>query len=400
MAHPAQRSARRGGRPEPIWRVPGMTALTLVTVVGFGGFALLFPVVPLWVVRGGQDAAGAGLVNGTLLLATVATQPFVPRALARFGAGGSLAAAMVLLGLPAVAIGFSDALAWALGMSALRGVGFAALTVTGSAVVAELVPPARRGEAIGFYGLGIALPNLVLLPASVALVEKIGYWPVFGLGALPLLGIPAAVALGRTWRTTSGSAGPAAHVTTSWRQARGVIAPALVLFAVTLSGGALMTFLPQLTDSSTVAFFALLALGLVAAVGRWRIGRVADRRGAGRLLLPLLLTAAAGLVLTALAVGGDGQGSRTWLLLVAVVVVGIGYGTLQNLTLLVALSRVTSRDYGRASAIWNVGFDAGTGLGSVLLGVVATSWGFGIGFLVLSGLAVAAVPLTLRSHTA
>ena len=177
-----------------------------------------------------------------------------------------------------------------------------------------------------------------------------------------------------------------------------MIAPALVLFAVTLSGGALMTFLPQLTDSSTVAFFALLLLGLVAAIGRWRIGRVADRRGAGRLLLPLLLTVVVGLLLAALAVAGD-QDPNTWLLLTAVLVVGIGYGTLQNLTLLVALSRVASRDYGRASAIWNVGFDAGTGLGAVVFGFVATSGGFGMAFLVLGGLAAAAVPLTRRSHT-
>ena len=84
--------------------------MTLVTVAGFGGFAALFAVAPLWVVHGGQDAAGAGLVNGTLLLATIATQPFVPRVLARLGAGWALTAALLLLGVPAVALGLSDAL--------------------------------------------------------------------------------------------------------------------------------------------------------------------------------------------------------------------------------------------------------------------------------------------------
>ena len=83
------------------------------------------------------------------------------------------------------------------------------------------------------------------------------------------------------------------------------------------------------------------------------------------------------------------ESARSWSsggALTAVVVVGIGYGTLQNLTLLVALSRVASHDYGRASAIWNVGFDAGTGLGAVVFGFVATSGGFSMGFLVLGGL--------------
>jgi len=377
-----------------------MSALTLVTVAGFGGFAVLFPVAPLWVVHGGEDTAGAGLVNGALLAATIATQPFVPRALARFGVGRSLVAAMLLLGLPAVAFAVSDALGWALLMSGLRGVGFGILTVTGSTVVADLVPAGRRGEAIGFYGLGVAVPNLVLLPASVAVAENVGYWTVFGIGALPVLGIPGAVALGRGLDRTGARPAPApAHQTTTWRQAGGAIAPALVLFAVTLSGGALMTFIPQLTDSSTVAFCALLVLGLGAAVGRWRIGRVADRSGAERLVPPLLLVVVAGLLLAALAMAGEGRHARTGLLLAAVVVVGVGYGSMQNLTLLVALSRVKSRDYGRASAIWNVGFDGGTALGAVLVGLVATGRGFGTAFLVLSGLTVAAVPLTLRRHT-
>jgi predicted MFS family arabinose efflux permease len=113
------------------------------------------------------------------------------------------------------------------------------------------------------------------------------------------------------------------------------------------------------------------------------------------MLLPLLLTVVAGLLLAALALAPEGRHANTGLLLVAVVVVGLGYGTLQNLTLLAALSRVVPGDHGRASAIWNIGFDGGTALGAVLFGFVATNAGFGIGFLVLSGLAAAALPLTV-----
>ena len=71
------------------------------------------------------------------------------------------------MGVPALGYGLSDALPSVLAMSAVRGVGFAILTVTGSATVALLVPPARLGAAIGVYGLAIALPMLLWLPASV-----------------------------------------------------------------------------------------------------------------------------------------------------------------------------------------------------------------------------------------
>ena len=160
----------------PVVRSPGMPALLAVTFAGFSGYAALIAVAPLWAVRGGADEVGAGLVNAVLLLSTVAAQPFVPRALARFGQTAVIVGGLALLGLPALGYGLSDALLPVLVMSALRGMGFAVLTVIGSATVALLVPPARLGAAIGVYGLGIALPMLLLLPASVPIADGVGFW--------------------------------------------------------------------------------------------------------------------------------------------------------------------------------------------------------------------------------
>src|SRR4051794_20228510 len=162
---------------------------------GFSGYAALLAVAPLWVVEGGSTAAGAGLVNGVLLAATVLTQLAVPRALATWGTGRVLVTGLLLLGLPAPAYLLSDELGWVLGLSAVRGVGFGILTVVGSTVVAQLVPASRRGAAIGVYGLSVAVPNLLLLPGSVPVVERWGFAPVFWMGALPLLGVPAVVPL-------------------------------------------------------------------------------------------------------------------------------------------------------------------------------------------------------------
>ena len=58
-----------------------MVPLAVMTSAGFSGYALLLTVAPLWAVHGGASTAGAGLVNGVLLLFTVLTQLLVPRAL-------------------------------------------------------------------------------------------------------------------------------------------------------------------------------------------------------------------------------------------------------------------------------------------------------------------------------
>src|SRR3954454_16461879 len=156
-----------------------MLDLAVMSMFGFSGYAALLAVAPLWVVRGGSTAAGAGLVNGVLLAATVLTQLAVPRVLATWGTGRVLVTGLLLLGLPAPAYLLSDELGWVLGLSAVRGAGFGILTVAGSTVVAQLVPASRRGAAIGIYGLSVALPNLLLLPGSVPIVDSWSFAPVF-----------------------------------------------------------------------------------------------------------------------------------------------------------------------------------------------------------------------------
>ena len=385
----------------PVWRLPGMGALGWLTGAGFGGFIALLSVAPLWVARGGAGEAGAGLVTGVLLLLTILTQPFVPWLLDRYGHGLVLAAGLTFLGLPAPLYGLSDQLLPVLAVSAVRGIGFGILTVTGSAVVAELVPRSRRGEAVGLYGLGVAVPNLVILPASVALAEAVGFGWVFALGAMSLLGIPAALRLGRVLRAPAGEHddhdAPAKtrhhRVPMPRRVLVRVALPAIVLFVVTLAGGGIMTFLPQAVTSAALASWGLFTIGAVAAVSRWWIGRVGDRTGADRLMAPLLVLTTVGLVLTALSVGED---ERPWLLLLAMVVVGFGYGALQNVTLVCAFAQVGPRNYGSASAVWNIGFDSGTGLGSVMLGLVAGAAGFPAGYLVSAVVVAACIPLSLR----
>ena len=61
-------------------------------------------------------------------------------------------------------------------------------------------------------------------------------------------------------------------------------------------------------------------------------------------------------------------------------VLGIPYGALQNLTLLIAFAKVPSTGIPTASAVWNIGFDAGTATGAVMVGAVAAAWSFGAAF--------------------
>lgn len=376
-----------------------MPPLIAISFAGFSGFVVLLPVAPLWAVHGGASTAGSGLVNGVLLLFTVLTQLFVPGALFRLGWGPVLAAGLVLMGLPAALYVLSDTLGVVLALSAVRGVGFGVLTVTGSAAVAALVDRRRRGEAIGAYGLAVALPNLVLLPAGPWIAENLGFGAVFALGALPLVGIPAAFRLAAVLRAGV----PHAHLEEEAARVeepdsaayRRLLRPMLLLLSVTLAGGAVITFTPQMVDSATLAAGGLLVMGACAALSRWQAGVLADRYGAQRFLVPLVPLTGAGLAVTAWSIAAPDD-ARVALFLTAMVMVGLCYGALQNLTLVIAFDAVSRKHHNLASAVWNVGFDAGTALGSVAVGTIAGLTSFPTAFLVAAGLAVLVFPLAVR----
>lgn len=381
-----------------VYRAPGMPALLLVTLAGFTGYAVLLPTAALWVLRGGADLAGAGLVNGVVLLFTVLTQPVIPALLRRFGWGPVLATGVGLMGTPSLAHLLTDALAPTLALSAVRGLGFGVLTVTGSAAVAELVDPRRRGAAVGAYGLAIALPLVAVLPVAPWLAEEVSFAVVFGLGALPLLGIPGALALGRHFHQRAASEPAASPSSTSAvapaGRLRGIaplIPPMLLLLGITLPGGAVLTFAPQLVDDPGLVVLLLVALNATAALARWRIGSFADIKGPGAFVPPLVVLGTLGMAGVALAV----HWASPVLLVVSGAVLGIAYGGLQNLTLLLSFAAVERGRYGTASAVWNIGFDLGTALGSVLIGAIAAGADFTVALLVAAGITLATLPLTL-----
>lgn len=390
----------------PVWRAPGMPALLALTAAGFTGYSALMPVAPLWAVSGGANEAGAGLVNGVLMLATILTQPSVPTLLDRFGAGRVLAAGLVLLNGPALLHLVSADLTWILTLSTIRGLGFGILTVTGSAAVANLVAPARHGAAIGIYGAAIAVPQLLLLPAGPWLADAIGFWLVFAIATLPVLVIGAAPNLARALReqqtergheTENNRSVPATPSRRSERfrsLARGLVPPMLILLGVTLAGGALITFTPQMSSSAVATTAGITLLTATAALTRWRLGSLADRYGASTFLWPLILSTTIGLVLAAKAVT-DPANTHVGLLLLGMTLVGIAYGGLQNLTLLLSLASVRREDYNTASAVWNIGFDSGTGVGSVLVGALAAGLSFPIALLAAAAASLATLPIAL-----
>lgn len=357
-------------------------SLLLATSGAFAGFFLLLSVAPLYAVEAGATSSGAGIVTGALMLSTVATQLAVPWLLGRLGYRTTLALGLLFLGVPALALVWASGLPAILVATLLRGVGFGIVTVVGGALVAELVPAEHRGTGVGLYGIAVGVPNVLALPLGVWLAENVGFGPVFVAGAgAPLLGLPALLALSVPTPAADGEGLSVLAGLLDVRLAR----PFVVLCGVTLAAGVVITFVP-LAAGGGAASAALLAQATATTATRWLGGVFGDRYGPRRLLAPGVLAAGVGVTSPAWA-------ENTALLVAGMVLFGAGLGVLQNATLVLMFERAGPQGYGSASALWNVAFDAGTGLGAVVFGFVVHYAGFGVAFPLTGALVLATLIL-------
>lgn len=131
---------------------------------------------------------------------------------------------------------------------------------------------------------------------------------------------------------------------------------------------------------------ALFAQVAATTLARWWAGRCGDRRGQHTLLVPSVLLAAAAAGALALIFIEEPAAVMTGVLLFRV-----GFSVAQNATLALMFERTLPSAYETVSALWNIAFDAGLGLGGAGFGLVAARTGYPAAFALTAALVFAAL---------
>ena len=165
----------------------------------------------------------------------------------------------------------------------------------------------------------------------------------------------------------------------------------LIFAAGTVAAGVLDSFLPLAKGmpSGTVSA-ALLVQAIAATLSRWQAGRRGDRYGHARLLIPALVLAALGMT------------TLLWLaapvaIFAGMVLFGAGFGVLENATFALLIEQ---QPEARASALWNLAYDAGYGLGPAAFGLFSARTGYPAAFALTGALVLAVLPAALRERQA
>jgi MFS family permease len=367
--------------PARLLSVP-LAVTFLAEFTSLTSFFLLLSVMPMLAAAAGAGSSRAGLITGSLLLGTVAAEAVAAPAIRRFGCRMVLAAGAVLLGVPALAMLAREPQGVMVSVSLVRGFGFGLCGVVTGALTAKLLPPGRRGEGLGLLGIVSGVPAVIALAAAAAAMAATA-------GLLPLAAIRWLPGGREARRTARARRTPGAR--RSGRMAGAALRLPLIFAAATIAAGVLDSFLPLAKGvPSNLASAALLVQAIAATLSRWQAGKHGDRYGHARLLIPALAVAALGMA--AMMVLGSPV-----VIFAGMVLFGAGFGVIENATFALLIERLPEA---KASALWNLAYDAGYGAGPAVFGLICVRTGYPAAFALTGALILAAVPVALRERKA
>ena len=361
----------------------------------------LLPVAPYRMLALGATAASAGWFLGLLTFSSAAFAPLTGPLCDRIGHRRALLVAGALLSVIVASYTVIDDNRWLLVMVVVHGTVWSALMSASGAYVTATIPPSRRAEGLGYWGLASIL--------AIGTAPTLGFWVYrFGwevlcleLAALNLLmtlvawrlpdeRVAAMEASGRELPDGGPEAAPEPqHFSVEWR----VIVLGASLACISFGYGSLTSFSALFADALGIAprgtFLSAMACSVVAS--RLVIGRRIDEWGATAVLMVSFVVPAAGLALLAFAEGHVG-------FILAGLAFGAGFGLMWPAFAAFVMQSMPVGRRGAAFGAMLAAFDTGIGVGSATTGWVVRAHGFRSAFAVAACVAALALPYFLAAR--
>jgi predicted MFS family arabinose efflux permease len=357
----------------------GVSELAYFTSIGVAIYTLpLYTTGPI-----GSDEAGAGLAFGAFGVTALLCRPYAGRLSDQRGRVPLMLIGAVLAGVGMALFPVTDSLAAIIVLRLLQGVGEAAFFVAGFALLADVAPPSRMGEALSYNSLGLYLGIALGPPLGELLLEQWGYdaaW--FGAALLSALAALLALTITEPPRDNA-DLGHGALI-----HRPGI--PASLGFCSSLAAmGGFLAFasLYAADIGMSNASLALLVYGAVVVVSRVVFAKVPDR-------LPSLPLGAASLVAigVGLLIAAIWQAPAGLMLGGVVMAFGITFSTPAFFSAIFATAKPSER--GAAAGTASAFMDVGIGFGPIALGVVADAQGIPWAFAAAAGIAFAGAAWT------
>lgn len=370
--------------PTKIWNRKFILMLmsNFMTSVAFYFMITALPVYLTAELHFGKDQTG--IVIAAYIFTAVFIRPFVGVIIDNYGRRTVYLTSLLLFsGL----FFFYGMVTSELGLITIRvahGLLWGTLTTAGNTLILDLIPPQKRGEGLGYYGLAFTISMAIGPLLSALIIEHVGYTVLFVLasaiafvGSAILFGLkfPAhAVSKMSVLDGLKGFASPKA------------LPIALMTFFVLMPYGAVLNFIAiyckSVPTGNTALYFLSLAVGLTFS--RIFAGKVFDEKGPFRLLIisyiaiffsfPVLVVIDSPITL-----------------ILSALLTGVGFGISFPLYQLMLNNVMPVSMRSTANSLFLTAIDVGIGIGVLVMGFLAEYVEIKIAFAFWSLLALVAL---------
>lgn len=344
--------------------------LTVKALLLFSGFYLLMPTLPMFIKQLGGSESQVGFIIGVFTISAVIVRPIVGGLMDRYGRRIFIISGLIFFAITMYLYDWVTGIIFLIVLRILHGISWAISTTSIGTAVTDVIPPSRRGEGMGWYGLAMTL--------GMALGPILGLWIAksFSFHYLFLIcTVLALIAFILSFITKISKVKYTEKKQISFFE-KTVLPIAIVTFFLSFTFGGITTFLPLFAAKIQVnvgIFFLAYAITLI--IIRPLTGRISDKYGEEIIIVPALFILAIALLVLILTKGTIG-------LVITAILYGIGFGSAQPALQVATIRLAPPEKRGVANATFFTAFDLGIGLGSIILGFVLQLMGYEMLFIV------------------
>lgn len=370
----------------PLW-TKDFILICLANLLIFTSFYFLLPTLPVFVtdvLRG--DESNVGYIIGVLSLTAVMVRPLSGYMLDAVGRKKVLFAALAAFCLAMGAYTFVTSLTLLFLLRFLHGLSWGFTTTGAGTIASDIVPPARRGEGMGYYGLSNTLAMAVGPSLGLIILHETDFSTLFMAGFVIAMAALLAT-LGISYQQEVREKIKGKLTFNSFFEPR-VYSLSVIMFFTALVYGGIVSFITLYGQKIGIAnpgiYFLVYALTLLV-IRPWA-GKNFDKNGPGKMMGAGFLAISLAFVLLYMARGDT-------LFTASAVAMGVGFGIVHPTAMAMAINRVEPFRRGAANGTIFSAFDLGIGLGSIFLGVLSKQVGLSYMYLTCSFIMV--IPLIL-----
>ncbi|MDP9738869.1 UNVERIFIED_ORG: MFS family permease [Bacillus sp. B2I3] len=327
----------------------------------------------------------AGLISGIFIIGTLIGRLFIGRFIDSIGRKKTLFIGLIFFTLTTILYFVDLGIGFLLVNRLIHGMAMGMASTATGTIVAQIIPPTRKGEGIGYYSMSATLATAIGPFIGLFMAQHTSFQVIFSfclaLGVISLI-------------TAFFLYVPALEVTAKVTESKGFklsnfIEPkALPISIITLllafcysSVLSFISFYAIEIDLVNTASFFFVVYAVAVLISRPFSGPLMDRKGSNFIMYPAFIIFGVGLLLLSMT-------TNSFTLLAAGFLIGLGFGNMQSSSQAIAVKLTPPHRMGMATSTFFIMLDAGLGFGPYILGFIIPVTGYSTLYVILGVLVI------------